>query len=283
MIFVLIHAIFVQLLLLKILVCIFAETSNGPITYNIFIPLLMFVLTKLCVPSLPKISGLCLKPLSLMSDLNLNTIRQFGTPFSKKMFIYWNLLKKKFSRDVFIRCNIPFTSYADRLHKFGIKSREYPRLEFDVILMLKMCYNLSDVQYGDYFILFKRRYNLRSYELVIQSKFYASCDQFHNFFFHRIARIWNSLPFFFFFIFFIYLKVASRRITKKANTKIYTRGSHSTRRQRKTKGHQVCCHLLLILKLRLFGFKKKKRKIQKQHTKADEKIGSYKKWQRPTL
>ena len=29
-----------------------------------------------------------------MSDLNLNTIHQFGTLISKKIFIYWNLFKK---------------------------------------------------------------------------------------------------------------------------------------------------------------------------------------------
>ena len=48
--------------------------------YNIFIPLLTIVLAKLCVPSLPKMSGSFLKSLSLMSGLNLNicTNCQFG-------------------------------------------------------------------------------------------------------------------------------------------------------------------------------------------------------------
>ena len=36
--------------------------------------------------------------------------------------------------------------------------------------------------------------NLRSHEFVIQSKFYASCDQFRNFFFNQIVRSWNNLP-----------------------------------------------------------------------------------------
>ena len=94
-IFVLIHTLLVQLLLLKTLVCIFAETSNGFITYNIFIPLLAFVLTKLCVPSLPKMSGSCSKPLSPMSDLNFNTIRQLGTSISKRSFI--RSYQKKYS------------------------------------------------------------------------------------------------------------------------------------------------------------------------------------------
>ena len=75
---------------------------------------------------------------------------------------------------MFIHCNIPFTSYADRLHKLDIKSLEYRRLEFNVILMFKIYYNLSDLQFDDYFIHSKRKYNPRSDEFVIQSKFYAS-------------------------------------------------------------------------------------------------------------
>ena len=41
--------------------------------------------------------------------------------------------------------------YADRLHKLGIKSLEYRRLEFHVILMFKIYYrpNLSDLQFDD--------------------------------------------------------------------------------------------------------------------------------------
>ena len=68
---------------------------------------------------------------------------------------------------VFIHCNIPFTSYVDRLHKLDNKSLEYRRLEFDVILMLKIYYNLSALQFDDYFIHSIRRYNLRSHEFVI--------------------------------------------------------------------------------------------------------------------
>ena len=37
------------------------------------------------------------------------------------------------------------------IHKLGIKSLEYHRLEFDVILMFKIYYNLSDLQFDDYF------------------------------------------------------------------------------------------------------------------------------------
>ena len=45
-------------------------------------------------------------------------------PYLKKDVLLLESIQKKFSRDVFIRCNIPFTSYADRLHKLDVKSME---------------------------------------------------------------------------------------------------------------------------------------------------------------
>ena len=142
--------------------------------------------------------GSCFKPLSPMSNLNLNTMHQFETHISKKMFIYEDLSKNINSVIiyVFIRCNILFTSYADCLHKLGIKTLKYCRLEFEDILIFRIYYGLSDLQFDDYFFFSKRKYNTCSHEFVIQPKFYASCDQFRieNFFFNRIVKIWNNLP-----------------------------------------------------------------------------------------
>ena len=82
-----------------------------------------------------------------------------------------------------------------RLFSFScIKSLKYRRLELDVILMFKIYYNLSDSLFDDYFIHSKRMCNLRSHEFAIQSKFYVSCDQFRNFFFNRMVKIWNNFP-----------------------------------------------------------------------------------------
>ena len=52
---------------------------------------------------------------------------------------------KKCSHDIFLLCNTPFDSYADRLNKLMIKSLEYCRLEFDIILMFKIYRKLSDL------------------------------------------------------------------------------------------------------------------------------------------
>ena len=45
-------------------------------------------------------------------------------PYLKKDVLLLQSIQKKISGDVFICCNIPFTSYADRLHKLDIKSME---------------------------------------------------------------------------------------------------------------------------------------------------------------
>ena len=49
-------------------------------------------------------------------------------------------VQKCFTRNVVIRCNLLFNSFEDRLTKLGIKSLEYRRLEFDVILMYNITY-----------------------------------------------------------------------------------------------------------------------------------------------
>ena len=72
---------------------------------------------------------------------------------------------------MFLRCNIPFRSYADRLDKLGIKSLEYRRLQFDIILMFKIYHKLSDLHFDNYFEHCDRKYNFRSHNFKIKSKF----------------------------------------------------------------------------------------------------------------
>ena len=94
-----------------------------------------------------------------------------------------------------LRSNIPFNSYADRLNKLSIKSLEYCRLEFDNILMFKIYHNLSILHFDNYVEHCDRKYNFRSLNFTVKSKFcvYTS-DQFRNFLFIRVAKVWNNLP-----------------------------------------------------------------------------------------
>ena len=84
---------------------------------------------------------------------------------------------------MFLRSSIPFNSYADRLNKLGIrpKSLEYRRLEFDIILMFKIYHNLSILHFDNYFEHCDRKYNFRSLNFTVKSKFCANTDQFRNF------------------------------------------------------------------------------------------------------
>ena len=95
---------------------------------------------------------------------------------------------------MFLRCNIPFRSYADRLDKLGIKSLEYRRIQFDIILMFKIYHKLSDLQFDNYFEHCDRKYNFRSHNFQIKSKLSTNTEQCRNFFFIRIINVWNKLP-----------------------------------------------------------------------------------------
>ena len=114
-------------------------------------------------------------------------------PYLKKDVLLLESAQKKFTRNIFLRCNIPFDSYADRLNKLGITSLEYRRLEFDNILMFKIYHNLSDLPFDNYFEHCDKMYNLRSHDFKINSTFCANTDQYRNFFFIRIIKVWNNL------------------------------------------------------------------------------------------
>ena len=93
--------------------------------------------------------------------------------------------------------NLPFNSSVDRLTKLGIKSLEYRRLEFDLILMYKISHrpNLCDLNFSDYFVFQTCDYNLRRHDFTVQSLFHnASRDQFRQFYFNGIVSTWNRLP-----------------------------------------------------------------------------------------
>ena len=96
---------------------------------------------------------------------------------------------------MFLRCNIPFRSYADRLDKLGIKSLEYRRLQFDIMLMFKIYHRLSDLHFDTYFEHCDRKYNFRSHNFKIKSKVCTNIEQFRNFFFIRMINVWNKLPY----------------------------------------------------------------------------------------
>ena len=124
--------------------------------------------------------------------LDYNTV--VWSPFLHKGINLVESVRKKFTHHVCIRCKISFNSYSDRLSKLNINSLEYRRLEFDLILMFKICHNLCDLNFYEFFKLHKSRYNLRQHSLTVESLFHPKHELYRYFFFNRIVKIWNNLP-----------------------------------------------------------------------------------------
>ena len=124
--------------------------------------------------------------------LEYNTV--VWSPFLRKDINLVESVQKKFTRHICTRCKISFNSYSDCLSKLNINLLEYRRLEFDLILMFKICHNLCDLNFYEFFKLRKSRYNLCQHSLTVESLFYPKQEQYHYFFFNRIVNMWNRLP-----------------------------------------------------------------------------------------
>ena len=116
------------------------------------------------------------------------------SPYLKKDICAIESVQRSFTRNICIRCNIPFKSYSDRLYKLNIKSLEYRRVEFDLILMYKICYGLVDIAFSDMFSFCTSPYNLRRHNVIVQSLMKPNSNFCQNFFSNRIPHVWNRLP-----------------------------------------------------------------------------------------
>ena len=124
--------------------------------------------------------------------LEYNTV--VWSPFLHKDINLVESVQKKFMLHLCIRCKISFDSYSDRLSKLNFNSLEYRHLEFDLILMFKICHNLCDLNFYEFFKLRKSRYNSRQHSLTVESLFHPKHEQYCYFLFNRIVNIWYNLP-----------------------------------------------------------------------------------------
>ena len=114
-------------------------------------------------------------------------------PYLKKDIVLLESVQRNFTCYAFICCNIPFNSYNDRLYKLGIKSLEYRRLEFDLILMFKICHNLCDLQFSNYCEYRHNKYNLRQHDFTVQTIHNAKQDRFRHFLNCTAVQIKNTV------------------------------------------------------------------------------------------
>ena len=118
------------------------------------------------------------------------------SPYLSKDINQIENVQKSFTRFAFRRCGIPYNSYKDRLYKINLESLQHRRVIYDLILVYKIFYGISDLKFSDYFNLKSNHYNLRHNSFQIKSliNFSASNNQISNGFFTRVCIYWNSLP-----------------------------------------------------------------------------------------
>jgi hypothetical protein len=103
-------------------------------------------------------------------------------------------VQKFFTKQACIRSNIPNTSYQDRLLKLDLKSLEYRRINFDLLLIYKIINGLSDLDFEEYFVFRKRSYVLRGNTRKIDTLHSFKTSQWNHSFFTRVVKYWNTLP-----------------------------------------------------------------------------------------
>ena len=103
-------------------------------------------------------------------------------------------IQRFFTRKIFQRCNMSYSSYANRLYQLNIKSLQYRRTFFDLIFMFKILHGLSGLNSLDYFYQKEQSYELRDNKFKIETTRSFKSTVWHNSFFYRGAKLWNSLP-----------------------------------------------------------------------------------------
>ena len=106
-------------------------------------------------------------------------------------------VQRNFTKRVCLRCNIPFSSYAERLQKLNMFSLQCRRIKFDLIQVYKLVYEISDLNFSDFFVPRISQYSIRGNTLKIdniRNQKHKSSSLWLNSFFGRAVKYWNLLP-----------------------------------------------------------------------------------------
>ena len=87
-------------------------------------------------------------------------------------------------------------AFGAKCHFLCTKSLEYRQVEFDMILTYKICYNLIDLKFDEFFIKCNNNsfYNLCRHSFNINPLHCANTNSYNHFFTPRVPKIWNKLP-----------------------------------------------------------------------------------------
>jgi hypothetical protein len=102
-------------------------------------------------------------------------------------------VQERFTKIICRRCNIPFSSYSDRLTKLNMLSLKNRRIRFDLITLFKIVNNLSDLNFNSFFHYHHSPYSLRGgASKIVPNQRFAS-KAWDGSFFERAPRYWNKL------------------------------------------------------------------------------------------
>ena len=102
-------------------------------------------------------------------------------------------VQKRFTKIVCRRCNIPSSSYSDRLTKLNLSSLQSRRVRFDLITLFKIINNMSDLNFDSFFVIKYYPYSLRNRSSQILPKQHFNDGIWTGSFFERAPRYWNKL------------------------------------------------------------------------------------------
>ena len=103
-------------------------------------------------------------------------------------------LQRIYTRKVFQRCNLSFSSYADRLTKIKLESLYSRRIKNDLILVYKIIHNLIDVEFANFFQFSHfGNHSLRRHSQNLSRQNISKTTCRRNFFSHRVVHHWNQL------------------------------------------------------------------------------------------
>lgn len=114
------------------------------------------------------------------------------SPQEKTLIDVIERVQRYFTRRLCFKCNINFSCYADRLIVLNLQPLEIRRLYFDLKMVYKICNNLVDLNFTEFFE-YAPRVGLRGHNYKLY-KNYCRLNVFKFAFSNRIIEIWNSLP-----------------------------------------------------------------------------------------
>ena len=134
----------------------------------------------------------------------LTAYKSFVRPLLEYNSVIWNpklkqdiraleSVQKWFTKVLLKRCNIKVTDYMHRLYMLDLKSLQYRRAEFDIVLVYKIVNQFIDLDFNNFFSLRKSTYNLRGHKFTLKTRPRKS-NITANFFSFRTVPVWNALP-----------------------------------------------------------------------------------------